>query len=353
MQIKKLKLTNFRNHVKNELDLDENLVLITGPNGIGKTNILEAIHLLSVGKSSRTRYDRDLIKYDQTFCTLVGTTLVDGENTELELQIIKSSNFENASSKKVKVNKVPKAQKYFCGIFNSVLFTPEDIQLITGSPTERRKYLDMLLSQTDFEYKAALDLFLKAVKQRNKLLELINEENRGWEQLAYWTHHVLKNGRIVQTKRNNFFADIIPRIVVIGKDLNTPETEIQLNYKQNVISEERLESHKNQEIAAKTTLLGPHRDDFEILFNGHNSADFCSRGQQRSVVLALKLSEIDYITEKKGERPVLLLDDIFSEFDDKHKKAVIATISKQQTVITSSDVLSLKQKTGVKTIELK
>jgi DNA replication and repair protein RecF len=352
MRINTLNLRNFRNHSKAEFDLDSDLILITGPNGSGKTNILEAIHLLTVGKSGRARYDRDLINYDQNFCTIRGTTLVDQDNYDLEMQIVKSDSFENASTKKVKVNKVPKAQKYFCGVFNSVLFIPEDIHLITGAPSDRRRYLDMLLSQADNEYKGALDLYTKSLKQRNKLLEMINELDKGWEQLDYWTAHVLKNGQVIQTKRERFFDEISPQLLKTGQLLNNPDTETALKYKKNLLSPERIESHQAKEIAAKTTLIGPHRDDFEVFLNGHNSAEFASRGQQRSIILALKLCEIDYIESKKGERPVLLLDDIFSEFDDAHKKAVIETIGKQQTIVTSSDILTIDQKMTSRVIEL-
>src|SRR4030042_3143455 len=161
MKVKTLKLTNFRNHLSKEISFSDEINLILGPNGAGKTNILEAIYLISTTKSPRAKYDKDLINYDQSFCT-VG---LDGENNHLELQIIKSEKFDNASSKKAKVNKTQKALGYFAGIFNSVLFTPEDILIITGSPTLRRKYMDMVLVQTSENYKSILMQYVRAVKQ--------------------------------------------------------------------------------------------------------------------------------------------------------------------------------------------
>ena len=148
MKITDIKLTNFRSHKKASFTFDSNITLIEGPNGIGKTNILEAIYVLSTGKSPRAKYDKDLIEYNSGFATLAAHAETKDDSLMLDMQIIKSEAFENASTKKVKVNKVPKTIAYFCGVFNSVLFTPEDIQLITGSPSERRRYLDSVLVQT-------------------------------------------------------------------------------------------------------------------------------------------------------------------------------------------------------------
>jgi DNA replication and repair protein RecF len=335
MQIKELKLTNYRNHTSLKLDLNNNLVFIVGPNGVGKTNILESIYLTSTGKSPRSKYDSDLINYDKTFATVSSKTTTQDDQFELELQVI-NEGLDHRSRKKVKVNKVPKTINYFCGLFNSVLFMPEDIQLITGSPSERRRYMDSVLTQVDASYKKTLNTFGKAVKQRNKILEKINKEGRGWDEIDYWTVQVLRSGNILHQKRTEMFEAIQPFIDENSEKLNGKAVKTEIKYKQNEISQEKFEKYRQKEIAAKTTLIGPHRDDFEIFFDGHSVAEFGSRGQQRSVILALKLSEIEYIEKQKGERPILLLDDIFSELDDKHKEAVMNIIGNQQTILTST-----------------
>lgn len=336
MKIHDLKLTNYRNHSKLALDLDEKLTLITGPNGSGKSNILEAIHILSTGKSARSRYDKDLIQYNKSFCTVSAKISTNEEEFDMELQIVGSEKGGNLSIKKAKINKVAKSIQYFTGIFNSVLFSPEDIQLITGSPSERRRYMDDLISQVDRDYKRALSDYVKAVRQRNKLLENIAEGNGGYDQIDFYTNQALTNGTLIQEKREKMFKNIKSIIAENGIKLGGEHTKLDLEYKKNEISKERLEEFKSREIAARTCLIGPHRDDFEIHFNKHNVSEFGSRGEQRTCVLALKLAEIEYIERIKKERPVLLLDDIFSELDARHQEAVLQTIEGQQTTITST-----------------
>lgn len=335
MRINELKLTNYRNHLNLKLDLNKDLILIVGPNGIGKTNILESIYLTSTGKSPRSKYDSDLINYGKNFTTVSSKTSSAEDSFDLELQVIREGD-ENKSRKKVKVNKVPKTINYFCGLFNSVLFMPEDIQLVTGSPSERRKYIDAILTQADMGYKKTLNAYGKAVKQRNKILEKINKEGRGWDEIDYWTVQVSKAGNILHEKRTEMFEMMKPFMSSNTEKLNGSKLEIEIRYKKSELSAERFEKYQQREIGAKATLIGPHRDDFEIFFDGHSVAEFGSRGQQRSVVLALKLSEIEYIEKKKGERPILLLDDIFSELDELHKEAVSNIIGDQQTILTST-----------------
>ena len=335
MQIKNLKLKNYRNHLDLKLDLDDNFISIIGPNGVGKTNILESIYIISTGKSPRAKYDSDLINYDKNFSTVNAKVTNIDDEFDLEFQIINEGT-DHRSRKKVKVNKVPRTITYFCGIFNSVLFMPEDIQLIKGPPSERRKYMDSLLTQVDPGYKKILNTYTKAVKQRNKILEKINKEKRGWDEINYWTVQLLKTGNVLQTKRAEMFEMLQPQLNLNSEKINGIGKFTEIIYKKNEIDEERFNKYQEREIAAKTTLIGPHRDDFEIFFDTHPVGEFGSRGQQRSVTLALKLSEIEYIEKKKGERPILLLDDIFSELDDKHKEAVMNVIGNQQTIFTST-----------------
>jgi DNA replication and repair protein RecF len=352
MQINEIKLKNFRNHSNKTLEFDEKLTLIVGPNGAGKTNILEAVFVLATGKSQRARYDKDLINYDHAFCTLNGRVLNQDDSYNLELQIIKSEDGTNFSSKKAKVNKVAKSISGFTGIFNAVIFITEDISIITGSPAERRRFLDLILSQSDKEYKRSLSSFIKAVRQRNKVLEMINEEGRGYDQMPFWNSQILEHGNAVHQKREAFINFSNENILKIIHELDSTKSNAIIGYKQNKVTEGRLESYRDKEIAAKSTLLGPHRDDFEVIFNGHDVSEFGSRGQQRTILAALKLLEIGYIEKTKGERPVLLLDDIFSELDDKHRHAILNLIHKQQTIITSAEPENILGVTVGKTINL-
>lgn len=333
MKIKSITLKNFRNHIDKKIIFEDSVNLLVGPNGVGKTNILEAINLISTTKSTRTRYDRDLINHSCDFCTIN----LEEENNNLELQVLKKDYGDNASTKKARVNKTPKSLHYFVGMFNSVLFLPEDIEIVTGSPSIRRRYLDTILIQTSEGYKKTLSLYIKAVKQRNKILEKINEGGYGFGQIEYWNEQILKLGTSIQKKRLDFFEGIREVIQTYNNKLNSDTSDLKIYYKINKIDKERLEKYKDTEIHAKSTLIGPHRDDFEILFNGKDIAYFGSRGQQRTALLALKLSEIQFIENKIGEKPVLLLDDIFSELDKNHRNTVIEVINNRQTIITATE----------------
>lgn len=336
MKINNLNLHNFRNHKKSIFEFGDDITLIEGPNGSGKTNILEAVYVLSTGKSPRAKYDRDLIEYDAPFTTVKANVEVENEVLDLEMQIIKSETFSNASSKRAKINKVPKSISFFCGKFNSVLFTPEDIQLITGSPSERRRYMDSVLIQTDKKYKKVHALYTKALKQRNRLLEMIRDENKGHDQIEYWTAQLLENGTYIQRSRKHALEKIEVELIKNGTIISNYQN-LELKYKKSNLSEERLEQLRQNEIYAGTSLVGPHRDDFEILFNERNIGEFGSRGEQRSIILSLKLAEIDFIDSENNERPVLLLDDIFSELDEKHKRSVLDIVTNQQTLVTSAE----------------
>ncbi|HSX39308.1 MAG TPA: DNA replication/repair protein RecF [Candidatus Saccharimonadales bacterium] len=339
MKINSLSLTNYRSHKKRHVEFAANSTLIFGNNGAGKTNILEAIHMLSTTKSFRAEYERDVINHDADFARIDATVEVENEKNKLEMLIIKSKTFENASSKKVAINKTTKSLQKFAGLFNSVLFSPEDIDLVTGSPAHRRKYIDLIMFQIDYEYKKATAAYTKALRQRNKLLEMIFKENRGQDQIGFWTQKILESGKVIQTKRDELFKTLTPKLIENGEKLNPNHTHFTIKYQKNEISEARLESHSEKEIYARTTLVGPHRDDFEIFINERGLAGFGSRGQQRSAVLALKLSEMDYLSERIGERPVLLLDDIFSELDERHRAAVTSIMDLQQTIVTSAEDL--------------
>lgn len=347
MKILELVLTNFRNHKKLKLGLDHEVVLITGPNGAGKSNVLEAISALSTGKSIKAKYDKDMISYSENFTTASANVLNSSGKYLLELQILNREGADNISIKKSKVNKVAKSLAAFSGIFNSVLFTPEDLNIITGSPSERRRYVDSVLMQTNQSYRRNLSSYVKAVRQRNKILEKISEFGTGLDEIGFWTKKILEHGKYIQSSRKDFFVYLNKELSGIVETLNGKHSSAEIKYLINEMSEEHLEKHKDTEVNAKTTLVGPHRDDFSIIHKDHNLAEFGSRGEQRSIMLALKICEIGFIEKEKRERPVLLLDDIFSELDEKHRNSVFGIMEKQQTILTCTEIpfyLSEKQK---------
>ena len=350
MKLNKLVLTNFRNHSLFNYEFNGKSLLIIGPNGKGKTNIVESINFLATTKSFKATYDREIINYDCDYARVQALISTNQDDYELEIFLQKSERFQNSSSKKVKVNKVSKTLNYFSGILNCVIFTPGDMELLTGSPSNRRKYIDSILIQTNKDYKKNLSQYTKAVRQRNKLLEQIKEFNTGHRQLEFWDEKVLNLGINIQKARKELFEFVKPLLQKYSAELDNKNWEYKIVYDINKINTERMQKYKQKEIASKNTLVGPHRDDFNITFNSHDIASFGSRGQQRSVMLALKQAEIDFITEKNGMRPILLLDDIFSEFDENHKNAVKKIIPLQQTIITSAE--NIEYLDTIETLEL-
>jgi len=352
MFVKNLTLRNYRNHLNSQFEFSPNLTVINGPNGIGKTNILEALYVIATGRSQRARYDKELINHESTFCSITANTTTQQYEYLLEVQILANDLITNLSSKRAKVNKVSKTTQHLIGLFNAVMFSPQDIDLVIGSPGDRRKFMDNVLVQTNKEYRKQLSEYNKAIKQRNRLLEMINELNEGHDQLGFWTDKILHLGISIQKTRTEFMDYVNEKTSEYIKKIDKSGTTLNIIYKKNEMSEERLEKHLQHDIASKTTLVGPHKDDFEMLYNGHNLAHFGSRGQQRTVILTIKLAEVDFFEKETEERPVLLLDDIFSELDEQHKATVTQMINKQQTIVTFAENPDFVDLTTCKFIQL-
>lgn len=336
MYLKDLELTNFRNHNKLRLFFEGNIILIYGPNGFGKTNILESIYLLSCGKSLRSQYDSEVINHSENFLRAQGNVISDeGDELNLEVAIDKSNFLGNRSIKKFKVNKIVRQGSKFTGILKSVIFLPSDLDLLLSSPSIRRRYLDSIFYQTSTEYKKSILDYTKALKQRNKVLELIKDNKINKEQLEFWTNIIISEGTKIQNSRQEFFKFLNENIDSLKEKLDLDNFEINFKYHPNEATYQNYLSSQEREFYTSTTQFGPHKDDFEIKQNEKNIQYFASRGQQRISLIILKMIELDFIENVTKQRPILLLDDIFSELDDKHKNAVIKMISTQQTIITS------------------
>lgn len=345
MYISKLTLQNFRSYLKSEFNFSKNTTVVVGPNTAGKTNILEAIFLLSAGKSFRGDKDSEMIKYEAELARVQGE-IFDESNEKKKLEVLITNGLvsgEAVQKKKYLVNGVPKRQLDFAGIIRSVLFSPTDLELITNSPSLRRKYLDFVLLQVDRDYRRAILIYEKGLRQRNKLLERIRDEGIPRSQLSFWNDLLIKNGRYISQKREEYINFINYEINISRIFADTRMADFNLVYDLSEISEERLQKYSHEEVASATTLVGPHRDDWKInKYQGEeNAVDvslFGSRGEQRMAILWLKMSELEYINQKTGTRPVLLLDDIFSELDDVHRRLIMEIVPKQQTIITTTDI---------------
>lgn len=320
-----LTLADFRNFKKKSVKFSNKITVIVGSNGTGKTNILESLFLLSTGKSFKAKLESESINYNENLARVMGES---GEN---KLEVVLTKNVDGWPRKRVLLNGVPKRVIDFAGNFKVVLFGPWDMDLVTESPSIRRKFLDTVLSQVDREYRRSILSYDKGLRQRNRLLFNIRENGTPRTQLLFWNQLLIKTGDYVSKCRREFieFAN--------SGTFQLPIKDLQLEYDPSAISETRLEQYKNEEIASATTLVGPHRDDFIFKFEDRNLATYGSRGEQRMGVLWLKLAELAYVELKSGEKPTLLLDDIFSELDHEHRDVVIKVADNQQTIITTAD----------------
>jgi len=336
MYLKSLALQNFRSYHKAQFEFDPHTTVIIGPNAAGKTNLVEAISLLSTGKSFRTSKEKQLIAFEKPAAHLTGEIGdKDDDSVQEALSITISESPTGMLVKKYLVNGVPRRRNTFSQNLPLVLFNPMDLDIISGQPGERRRYLNEVLEQTDAAYEAALTLYSKALRQRNALLEYVqNTGRRDEERFSYWDELLIKNGTIITQKREELIAFI-----------NSQEKSLfpfMLTYDKSTISRERLLQYKDAEVGAGVTLVGPQRDDVIIQSYHPVSLEledvkyFCSRGQQRLVTLELKKSQISYLTEQLRVQPTLVLDDIFSELDSIHIEHVLHMAHKYQTIITTT-----------------
>ena len=313
--IKKLTLTNFRNFNKHNFEFSKNINFIVAPNASGKTNILEAVTFLSTGKSFKARREEECIKYDEQIARI----------STKDLEVVLTKDVDGWPRKRLLVSGIPRRLIDFAGNIKTVLFAPQDLELVTDGPSMRRNFLDTVLSQSDREYRRAIGSYEKGVRQRNRLLLRIREENISRSNLLFWNQLLIKNGNYI-TERRQELIDYINSL-----------KKCNLQYDYSAISEGRLEQYKNEEVASAMTLVGPHRDDFIFLKEDRDLASFGSRGEQRMEILYLKIAELTYIEEKTKVKPILLLDDIFSELDHMHREIVMKVINNHQTIITSAD----------------
>lgn len=344
MVIKKIAITNFRNYNNLTLEFNPSLNIIYGDNGQGKTNLLESIYVLGLTKSYRSYNDLNLIKKHQEFTKLNGLIINEGIPTNLEIVITNKT-------KKLKMdnNYITAISKYIKKM-NIIIFYPEDIDLIKGSPINRRNHLDAQLSQLYENYYLNLNEYNKILKQRNELLKKLNKKQVIDEKLfLILTNSLIERACKIYKYRKNYIDNINQNISLIYKDimnfehlkiLYKPIINIKnYNYKELVKQlKESLKLNFKNEVKTSSTIIGPHRDDFFFLLNNNNLKFFGSQGQQRGAVISLKLAEIPIFKKLKNNYPLLLLDDIFSELDTVKKNNFFKYIIKDiQTIITTTN----------------
>lgn len=356
MRLNKLYLKNYRNYEELNIEFSKNLVIFLGENAQGKTNLLESIYVLAMTRSHRTSSEQELIGWTDDQAMIQGE-ITKGSST-LPLEILLSK-----KGRKTKINHIEqKKLSTYVGQMNVILFAPEDLSLVKGSPQIRRKFLDMELGQINPIYLYDLVQYQAILKQRNQYLKQLNEKKQTdllyldilSEQLAAFGSKVLK-ARAQFVKRLEFWANSLHQQITHQKEqleieyltaVDSLETHTQEQIQEQFLA--LLNQNKKKDLFRGTTTVGPHRDDLSFFINQKNVQTYGSQGQQRTTALSVKLAEIDLIKEETGEYPILLLDDVMSELDDNRQLHLLETIEgKVQTFLTTTTLDRVKNKMTV------
>ena len=332
MIIEYLELSDFRNYEEVHIDLSPNTNIFFGDNAQGKTNILEAVFLTGTTKSHKGSHDADMISFGKDFGVIRALFNKNGIDYKIGIQLRRDKR------KAISINNSPvKKAADLLGIVNVVLFSPEDLSIIKSGPEKRRRFIDMTLCQVDKEYLFALSGYNKIVNQRNKLLKNYDKRVDISDTLDIWDDQLINYGCRVIKLREEFINSIKDIINDIHGNLTGNDDILSLDYKKNVKTEEykdRLLRNREKDIIYKNTSIGPHRDDIDFKINDIDVKKFGSQGQQRTVALSLKLSEIEIIKKEVDDTPILLLDDVLSELDINRQKYLLETLGDTQTLIT-------------------
>ncbi len=345
MIVKKLKIENYRNFKKEEFELNEHLNIFIGDNGQGKTNLMESIYLTSIGRTFRLNSENELINFNENHSIIEVDLQKNNYNMKIKLQL------EKNKKKQVLVNgvKLDKTSEMI-GILNNVIFTPDDMKIIKGSPSERRKFVNIDISQIKPKYKYLLSKYKKVCTERNAILKNYYTKSENKDIINIWNDYLVNIGAEIILYRHDYINKLKNYATNIYADISGNKEKFELNYLcnagnvNNMDKEEikkyfyqKINSNFNHEIQNKITMYGPHKDDISIKINDKECKYFGSQGQQRSAILSIKLAEIEIIKEEIGEYPVLLLDDVLSELDNKRKGYLINHIQGVQTFITTTD----------------
>ncbi|MFV0362480.1 MAG: DNA replication/repair protein RecF [Suipraeoptans sp.] len=332
MKIKSIKLKNYRNYDFLNLDFNEKTNIFYGDNAQGKTNILESVYLLGTSKSHRGTKDRDLIEFnnDESHLELIL------EKNDIDYRI--DMHLKKNSPKGIAINKIPikKASELY-GIVNFVFFSPEDLNIIKNGPGERRRFIDLELSQLDRVYLSDLASYNKIINQRNHLLKEISFNNNLLKTLDVWDEQLVFYGSKIIDRRQELVNQLNEIIKPIHNNLTGDSENLEIFYEpsnSNISLLEAVKRNREKDLKIKSSSVGPHRDDICFMSQNIDIRTYGSQGQQRTVALSLKLSEIELIKKYTNQKPILLLDDVLSELDKNRQNYLLDSIDDIQTLIT-------------------
>ena len=339
MWIEEIKINNFRNYKNQEIKLNKKINIFYGENAQGKTNVIESVFFCSIGKSFRTNKDRELINLNEENCNIKINFNKSDRDGKIRINI--------GNKKEIYINEIKiKKLSELLGNINVVLFTPDDINILKGGPQNRRKFLDIMISQLRPKYMYIYTLYNKALEERNNYLKKIKTENKKEDLLELWDQQLAEYGEIIYKYRNEFIEKIKEKIKGIHYNITKNKEEINIEYISDCIEKEKyldlLKERRKLDIIKGYTTRGVHRDDFIISINNLQVSIYGSQGQTRTSILSLKLSELQVIYDEIGENPILLLDDFMSELDENRRNNFLENIKDTQVIITCTDKIILK-----------
>lgn len=345
MRAVKLNLENFRNLKQQALNFTNEVNIIYGDNAQGKTNILEAIWIVSAGKSFRNVGDKELINHDEDFAK-ISLNFAD-EQREQRIDI----SYFRGRRKELKINDVKQRRiGDLIGKFTTVMFAPEHLNLVKEGPSERRRFIDFSLSELSPRYFGYIQEYNKIIERRNSLLKKIYDAPSLYDTLDVWDIKAAKAAAGVTRMRHDYVKRLYPLACDYLLELSGGKEKLSLEYKafadstDNLVENEirelylnKLRQSRGEDIKNGLTGIGPHRDDLHIEINGYSAKKFGSQGQQRSCVLALKIAEAQILYEEYDEHPVFLLDDVLSELDSKRQEYILSKLYGKQVIVTSCE----------------
>jgi DNA replication and repair protein RecF len=356
LNVKKIRLINFRNLVDLSINFDSSLNVFIGNNAQGKTNIIESIYTLMRGNSYRTTDDRNLINWNKRKCYILGEIQLKEENFQISILLDNNGKIEENSKnlkKTIKLNKKYHKKSVLLKKFNPVIFSPEDLQIIKSAPSLRRKFLDDVIINIYPVYYQYLKNYNRILFQRNTLLKKERTKSETNNQLAIWDQKITELGTLIILYRIKILKNLNQKAKIFHQMMSENKETIKLKYNSNILADytddentirkimqSKLEIAREKDFQLKVTTVGPHRDDFYVMNNIVDLGIYGSQGQQRTAVLSLKLAALELFKEKENEYPPLLLDDVMSELDLERKVFLLKLIKERavQTFITSIDL---------------
>ena len=349
MIIKHINLSHFRNYQNLSLDFSPQMNVFLGENAQGKTNILEAIYVLAMTKSHRTNKDREMIQWDEDIARISGR--IHNLNSQFSLEVVLSK-----KGKIAKLNHLEQARlSTYIGHLNVIIFAPEDLDIVKGSPSVRRRFIDMELGQMSPLYLHHLTEYNRVLKKRNQYLKDMRFKKIDELYFDILSEQVAIEGAHVLKERLWFIENLENWSKIIHKNISNQKEDLAIFYSSSLdikslddcedyetifhLFKKQLDNNRDREIDQGTTLIGPHRDDMYFHINGRNVQTYGSQGQQRTAALSIRLAEIDLMKELRGEYPVLLLDDVLSELDNERQTHLLSSIqNKVQTFLTTTSL---------------